>query len=132
MQMSKVEIKNFITDAKIIMKTEYPPTKFIVKDILPSTGLAIIAGPSKAGKSLFTTHGKKVSETGSVTPCTVRPIPRDRETARTTHCTAGSCMLFPVLKFRQVSWLKNTSCRSAFPWCCTHPSDIMDRYALSQ
>ena len=54
--MSKVDIKNFITDAKIIMNTDYPPTRFIVKDILPSTGLAIIAGPSKAGKSLFTTQ----------------------------------------------------------------------------
>lgn len=54
--MSKVDFNNFITDAKIIMNTDYPPTKFIVKDILPTTGLAIIAGPSKAGKSLFTTQ----------------------------------------------------------------------------
>lgn len=52
--MSKVDFNNFITDARKIMNTDYPPTKFIVKDIFPSTGLAILAGPSKAGKSLFT------------------------------------------------------------------------------
>lgn len=52
--MSKVDFNNFITDAKTIMNTEYPPTKFIVKDIMPSVGLSIVAGPSKAGKSLFT------------------------------------------------------------------------------
>lgn len=54
--MSKVDIKNFITDALTIMNTDYPPTSFIVKDILPSKGLAILAGASKAGKSLLTTQ----------------------------------------------------------------------------
>lgn len=54
--MSKVDINDFITDAMTIMSTNYPPTRFIVKDILPSVGLTIIAGPSKAGKSLLTTQ----------------------------------------------------------------------------
>lgn len=54
--MSKVDFTNFITDAKTIMNTYYPPTKFIVKDMIPSIGLGVFAGASKAGKSLFTTQ----------------------------------------------------------------------------
>lgn len=54
--MSKVDIYDFITDAETIMNTDYPPTKFIVKDVLPSIGVAIVAGPSKAGKSLLITQ----------------------------------------------------------------------------
>lgn len=54
--MSKVNLNDFITDAKTIMKTEYPPTKYIVRDLLPCKGLTIFAGASKAGKSLFTTQ----------------------------------------------------------------------------
>ena len=54
--MNKVENKNFITDALTIMKTDYPPTKFIVKDLLPCIGFTVFAGASKAGKSLLITQ----------------------------------------------------------------------------
>lgn len=53
--MSKVDF-SFITDAETIMKTDYPPTSFIIKDLLPSKGLVIIAGPAKTGKSLLITQ----------------------------------------------------------------------------
>lgn len=54
--MNKVNYTDFITDATSIMNKEYPPITFIVKDLLPSTGLTIIAGSSKTGKSLLTTQ----------------------------------------------------------------------------
>ncbi|MCQ2601278.1 MAG: AAA family ATPase [Treponema sp.] len=53
--MSKVDF-DFITNADKIMNTDYPPTPFIVKDLIPGKGLVIFAGPSKAGKSLFITQ----------------------------------------------------------------------------
>ena len=54
--MSKVNIESFITNAKVIMNTNYPPTTFIVKNLIPSIGLCILAGPSKGGKSLLITQ----------------------------------------------------------------------------
>ena len=53
--MSKADF-SFIIDAETIMKTDYPPTPFIVKDLLPGKGLAIIAGSAKIGKSLLITQ----------------------------------------------------------------------------
>ena len=54
--MNKVDFGSFITDAKRIMNTDYPPTTFIIKDLVSAKGLVIIAGPAKAGKSLFITQ----------------------------------------------------------------------------
>ena len=51
--MNNENFESIITDAETIMKTNYPPTPFIVKDLITAQGLIIIAGPAKAGKSLF-------------------------------------------------------------------------------
>lgn len=53
--MNKVDF-GFITDADQIMKTDYPPTPFIVNNLIPGKGLVILAGPAKAGKSLLITQ----------------------------------------------------------------------------
>lgn len=42
-----------LTDARTIMNTQYPPIKFIVKDIIPAQGFILLAGMPKAGKSLL-------------------------------------------------------------------------------
>lgn len=54
--MSKIDFGNLITTGDEIMKTNFPPTKFIIKDLLPTQGLVIVAGPAKAGKSLLITQ----------------------------------------------------------------------------
>lgn len=51
--MNNENLDSIITDAAKIMETNYPPTPFIVKDLITAQGLVIIAGPAKAGKSLF-------------------------------------------------------------------------------
>lgn len=53
--MNKVDF-SFITDAERIMNKDYPPTPFIIKDLIPGKGLVIVAGPAKAGKSLLITQ----------------------------------------------------------------------------
>ncbi len=54
--MSKIDYENIITTGEKIMKTNYPSTQFIVKDLIPGKGLVILAGPAKAGKSLLITQ----------------------------------------------------------------------------
>lgn len=54
--MDRVNYDDFITNAEQIMKTDYPATPFIVKNMIPGQGLVILAGPAKAGKSLLITQ----------------------------------------------------------------------------
>ena len=76
--MDKVDF-SFITDAETIMKTDFPPTIHIVKELITAKGLVIFAGPSKAGKSLWITQmlndvscnspsflGHEITKTGTV------------------------------------------------------------------
>jgi hypothetical protein len=80
-------------------------------------------------KSLLTSHGKKGDrnkEQGSIKLYDQFLV--ISETFRSAGCTAGSGRKSPVLKYRQVSWLKNISCRFAFP---DHPVLLLTGRILS-
>ena len=54
--MTESKFDSIITNGEIIMKTNYPSTKFIVDNLIPEIGLIIFAAPPKTGKSLCMTQ----------------------------------------------------------------------------
>lgn len=77
--MAKTSFEEIITNGEKIMKTNYPPIGFLIRNLIQSKGLVIFAGAAKVGKSLFMTQmldavtgncnqflGFEVDETGPV------------------------------------------------------------------
>ncbi len=54
--MTESKFDSLITNGEIIMNTNYPPTKFIIENLIPEIGLTIFAAKPKIGKSLCMTQ----------------------------------------------------------------------------